>query len=62
MYDWEDNKWVDVEKDAPDNVAVIFIGESMSRLLSSYLIPCMHDVSIGKFIDRLLYFNIIKLF
>jgi len=45
LYDWETNLWVNAEKGAPPGIAVVFVGETMTRLTCGKLLPCMHDVS-----------------
>jgi isopenicillin N synthase-like dioxygenase len=38
------DKWIDVEKNSPPNCAVIFGGESLSRLTNNYFLPGFHEV------------------
>lgn len=45
VFDWQLQQWIDFETDAPDNYAVVFGGESLSRLSNHYFLPGMHEVS-----------------
>ena len=35
---------IDFERDAPDNCAVVFGGESLARLTNNFIPPCYHEV------------------
>ena len=44
VFDWELNQWVDIERNAPFDSAVVFAGECLSRLTGNELLPCVHEV------------------
>jgi hypothetical protein len=45
VFDWQRECWLDVERGAPPNVAVVFGGESLGALTDGAYIPTMHEVS-----------------
>ena len=39
LFDYELGKWIDVEVDAPDDIAFVFIGESMTHITNGKYLP-----------------------
>ena len=44
VYDWAADKWMDAERGAPHDTAVVFTGELMASLSGGLVLPCMHEV------------------
>ena len=45
IWDWERQRWADVEEGCPDDLAVVFAGESLQRLTNNYILAAMHEVA-----------------
>lgn len=46
LFDWNEGMWMDVEVNAPENVAFVFGGETLARITNNLIPPTVHQVAL----------------